>query len=55
MTVAIGEIIQNGVIFDIKNWNNELRNMNQLPDAVERLFTILSERSIDLFYWSKIK
>jgi hypothetical protein len=47
MTVAVGEIIQNGVIFDMKNWNNELPNMNQLPDAVDRLLTILSERSID--------
>jgi hypothetical protein len=47
MTVAVSEIIQNGVIFDMKNWNNEVQNMNQLPDAVERLFTILSERSID--------
>jgi hypothetical protein len=47
MTVAVGEIIHNGVIFDMKNWNNEVANMNQLPDAVERLFAILSERSID--------
>ena len=47
MTVAVGQIIQNGVIFDIKNWNNKLPHMNQLPDAVEKLFTILSERNID--------
>jgi hypothetical protein len=47
MKDAIAEIIQNGVIFDMKNWNKELPNMNQLPNAVERLFTILSERSID--------
>ncbi|NEP57868.1 MAG: hypothetical protein F6K31_12730 [Symploca sp. SIO2G7] len=47
MTVAIGEIIQNGVIFDIKNWNNKLPYMNQLPNAVEHIFTILSDRNID--------
>ena len=47
MTVAVGQIIQNGVIFDIKNWNNKLPHMNQLPNAVEKLFTILSERNID--------
>ncbi|HAG82176.1 MAG TPA: hypothetical protein DCL61_13675 [Cyanobacteria bacterium UBA12227] len=47
MTVAVGEIIQNGVIFDMKNWNNEQPNINQLPDTVERLFTMLSSRSID--------
>jgi hypothetical protein len=47
MTVAVGEIIQNGIIFDIKNWNKKVQSMNQLPDAVERIFTILSERSID--------
>lgn len=47
MTVAVGEIIQNGVIFDLKNWNNKTQAMNQLPDTVERLFAILAERSID--------
>ncbi len=31
----------------MKNWNNEQPNINQLPDTVERLFTMLSSRSID--------
>jgi hypothetical protein len=47
MTVAIGEIIRNGVLFDMKNWGDEPLDVNQLPEAVERLFNILAERQID--------
>lgn len=47
MIVSIGEIIKNGVIFDMKNWHDDLSNTEQLPDIVEQLFSILSERKID--------
>ena len=47
MISSIGEIIKNGVIFDMKNWHNNLSNTEQMPDTVERLFSILSQRNID--------
>jgi hypothetical protein len=47
MIVNIGEVIKNGVLFDMKNWHDNLSNAEQLPDIVKKLFTILSEREID--------
>jgi hypothetical protein len=47
MTVAIGDVIRNGVLFDMKNWGSEPLDVNQLPETVERLFNILVERNID--------
>ena len=47
MIVSIGEIIKNGVIFDMKNWHDNLSNTEQLPDIVEQLSSILDERKID--------
>ncbi len=43
----ISDIICNGVLFDMKNWGDAPLDVNQLPGAVERLFTILTERQID--------
>lgn len=45
-TLAIGEIVKNGVLFDMKNWGNDLSNANNLPEIVDRLFTTLAERNI---------
>lgn len=47
MTSAIGEIIRNGVLFDMKNWGSESLDVDRLPEAVEQLFNILAERQID--------
>lgn len=47
MTQAVGEIIKNGVLFDMKNWQGDVSGANQLPEIIERLFTTLSEREID--------
>jgi len=47
MTQAIGEIIKNGILFDMKNWQVNMSGANELPDVIERLFTTLSEREID--------
>jgi hypothetical protein len=47
MIITPGEIVKNGVIFDVKNWNRDLSGAQQLPDLVERLFSILDERKID--------
>ena len=45
-TLAIGEIVKNGVLFDMKNWENDLSNASHLPEIVDRLFTTLADRNI---------
>ncbi|MDY6785249.1 MAG: hypothetical protein SW833_22330 [Cyanobacteriota bacterium] len=47
MTAAIGEIIQNGVIFDMKNWEAFPPDAGDIPQLIEQLFSILEERNID--------
>jgi hypothetical protein len=47
MTDAIGEIIHNGVLFDMKNWSNDAPDVNRLPETVEQLFNLLDERQIE--------
>lgn len=47
MTSVIGEIILNGVLFDMKNWGNEPLDVNRLPAAVENLFNILAARQVN--------
>lgn len=44
--LTIGEIVKNGVLFDMKNWGNDLSNCSNLPEIVDSLFTTLSERNI---------
>ena len=45
-TLDLGEIVKNGVLFDMKNWGNDLSNASNLPEIVDRLFTTLAERNI---------
>ena len=47
MIATLGEIVKNGVIFDMKNWSGDLSSAEKLPDTIERLFSILSDRKID--------
>lgn len=47
MIATIGEIIQNGVMFDMKNWSGEAFNPESLPGIVERFFELLQDRKID--------
>jgi len=45
--VDVGHIIQNAVIFDVKNWSGDTMNSeSSLLQAVERLFSLLEERKI---------
>lgn len=44
---AIGEIVRNGIIFDLKNWGGKTMNGDDLKTMVERLFSLLSERQVD--------
>ncbi len=43
----IGEIIRNGVLFDMKNWHEASPNPDRLPEVVEQLFNLLTQRRID--------
>jgi ABC-type amino acid transport substrate-binding protein len=47
MKAAISEIIKNGILFDMKNWQGGSPNVNQLPVIIEQLFNILQARRID--------
>jgi hypothetical protein len=47
MTTAVGEIIRNGVLFDMKNWGDGSLNPENLPAVVDQLFTLLSERQVE--------
>lgn len=46
MAVAIGEIIRNGVLFDVKNWGSAMSERYDFFQAVEVLFDKLAEREI---------
>lgn len=45
--IDIGEVIQNGVVFNLRNWQDASVDMQNLPQTVERLFKLLDERKID--------
>lgn len=47
MTAMIGEIIRNGVLFDMKNWDDGFSQSDDLMAIVNRLFTVLMERNIN--------
>jgi hypothetical protein len=47
MVAAIGEIVRNGVMFDMKNWGGEAFNPESLPGVVEQLFALFEERETD--------
>lgn len=47
MVVAIDEIITNGIIFDVKNWQNNLMDINNLFTQVDDLFNTLESKNID--------
>ena len=46
MTAAIGEIIRNGILFDVKNWGGVMSESSDFFQTVERLFDALAEREI---------
>jgi hypothetical protein len=44
---AIADIIRNGILFDVKNWNKPVMDsVNHLPEDVERLFEQLAAQNI---------
>lgn len=47
MTATINEILRNGIIFDLKNWNKKMINDNNLFANVEHLFNVLDSQNIN--------
>lgn len=47
MVVAIGEIVKNGIVFDLKNWQKGMLSPDQLVQFIEDIFDTLTERKID--------
>ncbi len=47
MVVTIGEIVTNGIIFDLKNWPNNLMNLNDLLEDIDDLFDTLKRREVN--------
>jgi hypothetical protein len=47
MVVAIGEIVKNGILFDLKNWKKGMSNTDQFVQFIENVFDTLTERKID--------
>ena len=46
-TRQIGLVIRNAVVFNVRNWQGDMMNSDSLLGAVERLFALLEERSVD--------
>ena len=44
---SVGEIIKNGIVFDLKNWSSKMPPSDDLARNVENLFQLLNERQID--------
>lgn len=43
-TPSVGEIVKNGVLFDLKNWSKVMPSADNLTRGVDRLFRLLAER-----------
>lgn len=44
--VDIGKVIQNGIVFDFKNWVTSPMNSSAIPQTINRLFDLLQQRNI---------
>ena len=47
MVVAIGEIVRNGILFDLKNWHQGMSDTDNFISIIDNLFATLSERKIN--------
>ncbi len=45
--IAIGEIVKNGIVFDLKNWQKEMSNSDNFAQFVDNVFETLNERKIN--------
>jgi hypothetical protein len=47
MVVAIGEIVKNGIVFDLKNWTKKMSNTDNFIEFIENVFDTLKDRNIN--------
>jgi hypothetical protein len=47
MTIAINEILTNGIVFDLKNWGKKIMTNDNLLKNVEDLFNVLEQQNIN--------
>jgi hypothetical protein len=47
MVAAISEIVKNGILFDLKNWQKGMSNTDQFVQFIENIFDTLTDRNID--------
>lgn len=47
MTAAIGEIIRNGILFDVKNWSKSMSTEKDFLQTVDAIFDVLKQRDIN--------
>ncbi len=47
MVAAISEIVKNGILFDLKNWQKGMSNTDQFVHFIENVFDTLTDRNID--------
>ena len=45
--INIGNVVQNAIMFNVKNWEGEMMNTDSLLQSIEELFGLLSLRKID--------
>ncbi|MEM9214505.1 MAG: hypothetical protein AAGD25_09180 [Cyanobacteria bacterium P01_F01_bin.150] len=47
MTAAIGEIIRNGIVFDVKNWTKSTSPEQDFLQTADAIFDVLKQRDIN--------
>lgn len=45
--MAIGEIVKNGIVFDLKNWQGKRSNTDNFIQFIENIFDTLNQRNIN--------
>lgn len=45
--VSVSEIISNGIVFDLKNWDAKMPESDDLTRNIDNLFQLLNDRQID--------
>ncbi|MDJ0732324.1 MAG: hypothetical protein QNJ33_20310 [Crocosphaera sp.] len=45
--IAIGEIVKNGIVFDLKNWQRKMSNPDNFIQFVDNIFDTLNQRNIN--------
>ena len=47
MAPSLDTVVRHGILFDLKNWGEDMPNTDSLVEDVELLFRLLAERQVD--------